>query len=99
MLGVSGDTDNPDSQGFLCMRGQASREIIDNPHRLLRPLVRSRRGSGDWRQASWDEALDRIAERMRAAGGRRSAIWSGHGFSATNYGTRVIHLVRRFTNL
>ena len=27
LLGVRGDPDNPDSQGFLCIRGQASREI------------------------------------------------------------------------
>jgi anaerobic selenocysteine-containing dehydrogenase len=43
LLRVMGDKDNPDSQGFLCVRGQASREIIDNPHRLLHPLMRDRR--------------------------------------------------------
>ena len=31
LLGVRGDPDNPDSRGFLCVRGQASREIVDNP--------------------------------------------------------------------
>jgi len=36
LLGVRGDPDNPDSQGFLCIRGQASREIIGNPQRLQR---------------------------------------------------------------
>ncbi len=100
VLGVRGDPDNPDSRGFLCIRGQASREIIDNPRRLLRPLVRARRGSDDWREASWDEALDLIAGRMRAAGGEAVGIWTGHGLAATNYGTRLSgHLVRRFTNL
>ena len=29
-LAVSGDPDNPDSRGFLCIRGHASREIIGN---------------------------------------------------------------------
>jgi anaerobic selenocysteine-containing dehydrogenase len=33
LLRVSGDKDNPDSQGFLCVRGQASREIIADPLR------------------------------------------------------------------
>ena len=37
VLGVKGDPDNPDSRGFLCVRGQASREIIGNPRRLLHP--------------------------------------------------------------
>jgi anaerobic selenocysteine-containing dehydrogenase len=34
LVGVRGDKDNPDSQGFLCVRGQASRQIIGNPARL-----------------------------------------------------------------
>jgi anaerobic selenocysteine-containing dehydrogenase len=100
LLGVRGDPDNPDSQGFLCVRGQASREIIANPGRLLHPLVRVRRGADEWRRAGWDEALDLIAGRMRAAGGERVGVWTGHGLAATNYGTRISgHLVRRFANL
>jgi anaerobic selenocysteine-containing dehydrogenase len=33
LVKIGGDHDNPDSQGFLCVRGQASREIIGNPNR------------------------------------------------------------------
>ncbi|HEX2441875.1 MAG TPA: molybdopterin-dependent oxidoreductase [Methylomirabilota bacterium] len=100
LIGVRGDKDNPDSRGFLCMRGQASREIIDNSRRLLRPMVRARRSSDEWRETSWDEALDLIAARMRAAGGEAVGMWTGHGLAATNYGTRLSgHLVRRFANL
>jgi anaerobic selenocysteine-containing dehydrogenase len=99
LLGVAGDPDNPDSRGFLCVRGQASREIIGNPDRLLHPLVREGR-SGTWRRAGWDEALDRIAERMRAAGPQAVGLWSGHGLAANNYGVRIAsHLNRRFANL
>ena len=103
LLEVRGDPDNPDSRGFLCVRGQASREIIGNPARLLRPLVRERaaRGRPDaWREAGWDEALDLVAARMRAAGGEAVGLWAGHGAFANNYGTRVnSHLMRRFANL
>ena len=100
LLGVRGDPANPDSRGFLCIRGQASREIIGNPGRLLRPLVRARRGHEGWRDTSWDEALDLIAGRMRAAGGEAVGVWTGHGLAANNYGTRIAgHLVRRFANL
>jgi anaerobic selenocysteine-containing dehydrogenase len=98
--GVRGDPDNPDSRGFLCVRGQASREIIDNPRRLLHPLVRARRGEDAWRRASWDEALDLVSARMREAGREAVGLWSGHGLFANNYGTRVgSHLLRRFANL
>ncbi len=100
LLGVRGDPDNPDSRGFLCVRGQASREILDNPRRLLHPLIRARREDRAWRQATWDEALDLVADRMRAAGREAVGLWSGHGLFANNYGTRVgSHLLRRFANL
>src|SRR5207247_2195322 len=100
LLGVAGDPDNPDSQGFLCVRGQASREIIGNPQRLLHPLVRARRGEDAWRRAEWAEVLDRIAATMRAVGREAVGTWSGHGLFASNYGTRIAsHLLRRFSNL
>jgi anaerobic selenocysteine-containing dehydrogenase len=100
LLRVMGDKDNPDSQGFLCVRGQASREIIDNPHRLLHPLMRDRRTEDAWREASWEEVLERIVTRMQAAGREAVGIWSGHGASANNYGTRIGgQLLRRFANL
>jgi anaerobic selenocysteine-containing dehydrogenase len=99
VVGVRGDPDNPDSRGFLCIRGQASREIIGNPRRLLAPLVRAQR-SEQLRRASWDEALDLVTERMRAAGREAVGTWVGHGLFTSNYGTRVgSHLVRRFSNL
>jgi anaerobic selenocysteine-containing dehydrogenase len=100
VVGVKGDPDNPDSHGFLCVRGQSSKEIIDNPRRLLRPLVRAGRGDTSWRETTWDEALDLIALHMRAAGPRAVGLWTGHGLAANNYGTRISgHLVRRFANL
>ncbi len=72
LVEVAGDPDNPDSRGFLCVRGHASREIIGNPQRLLTPLARDRRDA-PFREVTWDAALDRIAERHavgRARGGR-----------------------------
>jgi anaerobic selenocysteine-containing dehydrogenase len=99
LVGVSGDKDNPDSHGFLCVRGQASREIIGNPRRLVTPLIRARRGADRWHEATWDEALDLIAARMTAAGREAVGLWAGHGLFSNNYGTRVSsHLTRRFAN-
>ena len=34
---ITGDEDNPDSRGNLCMRGKAAHEIVGNPARLLTP--------------------------------------------------------------
>src|SRR4026209_1125219 len=99
LVGVRGDKENPDSQGFLCVRGQASREIIDNPKRILYPLIRDRRTDGAWRQAGRGEALDLITTRMQTVGREAVGVWAGHGSASTNYGTRIYgHLLRRFSN-
>ena len=79
LVNIKGNKDNPDSRGFLCVRGQAACEIMDNPKRLLRPLIRERRGEEAWREAEWDEALDFIAARSRHVGREATAIWGGHG--------------------
>ena len=98
LLSVKGDPGNPDSQGFLCIRGQASPEIFGNPNRLLHPLVRDRR-SDEFRRASWDEALGRIATAIAASPAKATALWPGHGTFTTNYGTRIsAQLLARFAN-
>ncbi len=98
LIGVKGDDDNPDSRGFLCIRGQASREIFDNPARLLHPLVRDAR-SDEFRRATWDEALDRIVGGIQRSPPAATAIWPGHGTFTTNYGTRIsAQLMARFAN-
>jgi anaerobic selenocysteine-containing dehydrogenase len=100
LVGVKGNKDHPDSQGFLCVRGQASRQIIGNPKRILKPMIRDRRSDDAWREASWDEVLDLIAERIGAVGRERTAVWQGHGNIANSYGVFTgLFLVTRFTNL
>lgn len=95
---VSGDKDNPDSAGFLCVRGRATGEIFGNPKRLLYPLIRDDRRSDNWRRASWDEALDFMAKRMRAAGPEAVGLWAGHG--GFTVGSAVtVQLMQRFAHL
>jgi anaerobic selenocysteine-containing dehydrogenase len=95
VVAVRGDRDNPESRGFLCIRGQASAEIIDNPLRILHPRLRDERGGETWRDATWDEALDRIAGAIKRAGPLAVAAWSGHGLI-----TNTVHrqIVQRFAN-
>jgi anaerobic selenocysteine-containing dehydrogenase len=53
--------------GILCVRGGYSSEIVYSPDRLLHPLARvGKKGEGRFERVSWDEALDRIAERLLA---------------------------------
>jgi anaerobic selenocysteine-containing dehydrogenase len=56
----------------LCVKGKAAPEIVRHPDRLLHPLKRTRpKGNGDpgWQRISWDEALDTVADRLRALAG------------------------------
>jgi anaerobic selenocysteine-containing dehydrogenase len=57
--GVRGDRDDPFSRGYICPKAAALVDLHDDPDRLRAPLVRE---GGDFREASWDEALARAAD-------------------------------------
>jgi assimilatory nitrate reductase catalytic subunit len=57
---VQGDPDHPANRGRLCSKGTALGETIALPGRLLHPEVGGKR-------ASWDAALDAVAEGFRRA--------------------------------
>jgi anaerobic selenocysteine-containing dehydrogenase len=100
LISITGDEDNPDSRGNLCMRGKAAHELVDNRQRLLTPLMRDRRSEQDWRQTGWDMALDLIAEKMRDVGPEAVGLWQGHGNAANDYGVGVKRAqMDRFANL
>jgi anaerobic selenocysteine-containing dehydrogenase len=95
---VSGDKDNPDSQGFLCVRGRATSEIFANPRRLLYPQIRDDRRTNTWRHVSWDEALDFIVRRMRKVGPEAVGLWAGHG-GFTPGSAVTVQMMQRFANM
>jgi anaerobic selenocysteine-containing dehydrogenase len=95
---VAGDKENPDSQGFLCVRGRSSSEIFGNPKRLLYPQIREDRRTNAWRRVSWDDALDFIVKRMRAAGPGAVGLWAGHGGFTTGSAITV-QMMQRFSNI
>ena len=89
LIEIKGDPENPDSEGFLCVRGRAAEEIIDNPNRILHPLARDKNADGeygDWYQISWDEALDRIATVANKYRRDEIGLWACHGAVANDYG-------------
>lgn len=76
---------NPHSplKGALCARGAAGIALEKDPERPQKPLIRAgARGEGKWREVSWDEALDYVADRLKAVTaehGPRSVLWSDRG--------------------
>jgi thiosulfate reductase / polysulfide reductase chain A len=102
---LEGNPVHPHSRGMLCPRGQAGIATAYDPDRLKYPLIRSGpRGSGKWRRASWDEALDYVAAQMLAIKkqyGPEAMIFSTthnliqtqfenmlHAYGTPNYGTQ-----------
>ncbi len=64
---IHGDPDNPTSEGYFCIKGKASLDLLKSPDRLTTPLVRTGpRGSGTFEPVGWDTALDRIAAELTA---------------------------------
>jgi len=71
LVKVVGDRDNPFNRGRLCPRGLAFADTLYSPDRLTRPLIRTgKRGSGEFREADWDEALELSARKMLDIAGR-----------------------------
>ena len=96
---ITGDPTNPDSAGFLCMRGNAAHEIVGNPARLLTPRGRDAPGA-EWQDTSWDAALDRIVDAMERVGPQAVGFWQGHGNAANDYGFGLKRgQMERFANL
>jgi len=62
---VAGDPDHPITAGFLCGKVSNYLDRVYSDERVLHPLVRrGPKRAGAFRQASWDEALDLVAERL-----------------------------------
>jgi len=53
----------PTNRGGLCQKGWTSADLLTSPARLTTPLIRKH---GELEPATWDEALDRVAEILAA---------------------------------
>jgi formate dehydrogenase alpha subunit len=74
MTKVTGVEDVGPNYGSLCVRGRFGNEFIHDEGRLTRPLIRE---NGEHREASWEEALGLVAERLakiKAAAGPDSIM-------------------------
>jgi thiosulfate reductase/polysulfide reductase chain A len=102
---LEGNPEHPHSKGKLCARGQSGLMNTYDPDRVLTPLVRvGKRGEGKFRKASWDEALDIVADNMlkiKEQYGPEAMVFSSthnlsqvqfenllNGFGSPNYGTQ-----------
>ncbi|MEN6438594.1 MAG: molybdopterin-dependent oxidoreductase [Syntrophobacter sp.] len=62
---LDGNPLHPNSRGKLCARGNSGIGLLYDPDRVKTPLIRTgSRGDGKYKKASWDEALNYVAEKM-----------------------------------
>ncbi len=80
---VEGHPNDPLSKGRLCPRGTGGVGAHFDPDRLRSPLIRTReRGEEKWKEVTWDEALDYIADKMKKIKinyGPESVAFFSHG--------------------
>ena len=82
---VRGAPDNSYTAGVICAKVARYAERVHNPDRLTVPLLRTGpKGSGQFAPITWDEALDRTAERFLALEAKHGAetIWP-HFYAGT----------------
>lgn len=62
VIKVTSDEDIPGpNRGSLCVKGRFGYDFIHHPDRLTTPLIKE---NNEFREASWDEALDLVAKRL-----------------------------------
>lgn len=87
ILSIKGDKQDPFSRGHICPKAFALKEIYEDEKRLKFPM---KRFGDEFKEISWDEAFDEIAEKIaeiQAECGRNAvAVYQGNP-SVHNFGT------------
>lgn len=61
ILSIVGDKLNPFSEGHVCPKAMALKDLYDDPQRIRSPLEKTADG---WQEVSWDYALDKVANSL-----------------------------------
>jgi anaerobic selenocysteine-containing dehydrogenase len=65
---IDGSSRQPVTGGYICAKVRKFDQVVYGEDRLLYPAVRKgRKGEGRFKRVPWDEALELVAEKMRAA--------------------------------
>jgi len=63
VVGVRADKEGASNEGHLCVKGRFSvADFVHHPSRLKTPLIKR---DGKFEEASWEEALDFVAEKLK----------------------------------
>ncbi|MCL4394530.1 MAG: molybdopterin-dependent oxidoreductase, partial [Chloroflexi bacterium] len=81
---IEGNGEHPLNQGKSCARGQAALQVLYDPDRLTSPARQSPRGTRQFAPISWNEGINSLFERVRAAGDH-IAVWGNSTMSGHLY--------------
>lgn len=73
---IKGNPRHPFTKGFTCKKGARYFERLDAEERIVAPQIRE---DGEFREASWDEALDLIVARLNGLRDTPESILHVHG--------------------
>jgi formate dehydrogenase major subunit len=66
LLQIEGNPDSPINEGTLCPKGATTMELAVSKRRFQSPLYRAS-GAGEFKQVTWDFALDKLAHDIKAS--------------------------------
>ncbi len=92
IVGVTGDKKSPVSHGETCVKGSQGWGYVQSERRLTEPLIRK---NGKLQPASWDEALNVVAEAISRVKGQYGSDAFGC-FSSSRATNEVNFLVQKF---
>jgi formate dehydrogenase alpha subunit len=106
IVSVRGDKDSPVNKGGLCVKGRFGFDFINHSDRLTKPLIRKEGWIKDvevngnfkdiFREATWEEAIDVVADRLLRAG----AGWGSDSLgvlSSAKFTNEENYLIQKFT--
>jgi formate dehydrogenase major subunit len=64
LLQIEGDPDSPVNEGRLCPKGATAMQLATSDRRVEQPMYRAP-GATAWQKMSWDEMLDKLANRIK----------------------------------
>ena len=96
---IRGDPDHPNTAGVLCTKVSRYLERTYHSDRLLHPMKRiGPKGSGQFAPISWDEALDTIADRLKAIAARDPRAILPYSYAGTMGAVQGESMAMRFFN-
>jgi predicted molibdopterin-dependent oxidoreductase YjgC len=90
---VTGVEDLGPNYGSLCVKGRFGYDFVQDPARLTKPLIRE---GGSFREASWEEALNLVAGKLKSIKSQHGADSIGV-LSSARITNEENYLVQKFT--